>query len=89
MCEVNLVKVQCVTVKLFKSYNKKSYIITLKVIIRNHKKMCKSNNFTNYCCSITSRRAELNLVTLQCFTVKVLSILLVTFITFRTLQTVP
>ncbi len=31
---------------------------------------------------------ELNLVTLQCVTVKVLCILLVTFFTFRTLQTV-
>ncbi len=31
----------------------------------------------------------LNLVTLQCVTVKVLSILLVTFFAFRTLQTVP
>ena len=32
---------------------------------------------------------ELNLVTLQCVTVKLLSILLVTFFAFRTLQTVP
>ncbi len=32
---------------------------------------------------------ELNLVTLQCVTVKVLSILLITFFVFRTLQTVP
>ncbi len=32
---------------------------------------------------------ELNLVTLQCVTVKVLSILLVTVFAFRTLQTVP
>ncbi len=31
---------------------------------------------------------ELNLMTLQCVTVKVLSILLITFFTFRTLQTV-
>ncbi len=31
----------------------------------------------------------LNLVTLHCVTVKVLSILLVTFFAFRTLQTVP
>ncbi len=32
---------------------------------------------------------ELNLVTLHCVTVKLLSILLVTFVTFHTLQTVP
>ncbi len=54
--------------------------------------MCKSNYFQNKCCSITSRRAvmcELNLVTLKCVTVKVLSILLVMFFAFRTLQTVP
>ncbi len=79
MCEVNLVKVQCVTVRLLTIFHK-------KIII------CKSNNCTNNCCSITSRRAvtcELNLVTLQCVTVKVLSILLVTFFAFRTLQTVP
>ncbi len=78
MCEVILVKVQCVTVKL--------------LTIFHNKKMCKSNTFTNDCSSITSRRSvtcELNLVTLQCVTVKVLSILLVTFFVFRTLQTVP
>ncbi len=43
MCEVILVKVQCVTVKL--------------LTIFHNKKMCKSNTFTNKCCSITSRRA--------------------------------
>ncbi len=81
MCEMILVKVQCATVKLLTIFhNKKLY------------KMCKSNIKKKYCCSITSRRAVtrvLNLVTLQCVTVKVLSILLVTFFAFRTLQTVP
>ncbi len=33
--------------------------------------------------------SELNLVKAQCVTVKLLSILLVTFFSFRTLQTVP
>ncbi len=79
MCEVILVKVQCVTVKLLTiCHNKKC----VKAILK------KKNN----CCSITSRRAVtrvLNSVTLQCVTVKVLSILLVTFFAFRTLQTVP
>ncbi len=42
--------------------------------------MCQSNCFQNECCSITSRRAvmcKLNLVTLQCVSVKLLSMLLV------------
>ncbi len=80
MCEVNLGKVQCVTVEL-----------TI-FLIKNHNKCVKAIIFTNNCCSITSRRAVtrvLNLVTLQCVTVKVLSILLVKFFAFRTLQTVP
>ncbi len=54
MCELNLVKVQCVTVKLLK-----------KIIIIIHKKMCQSNYLQNECCSITRSRAvmcELNLV---------------------------
>ncbi len=39
--------------------------------------MCQSNYFHNECCSITSRKAvmcELNLVTVQCVTVKLLTI---------------
>jgi len=54
--------------------------------------MCQSNYFQYECCSITCGRAvmcELNLVKVQCVTVKLLSILLVTFFAFRTLQTVP
>ncbi len=81
MCEVILVKVQCVTVKLLTIFHNK-----------NNKKCVKAIFKKNNCCSITSRRAVtrvLNLVTLQCVTVKVLSILLVTFFAFRTLQTVP
>ncbi len=42
--------------------------------------MCQSNYFQNECCSITSRRAvmcKLNLVTLQCVSVNLLSMLLV------------
>ncbi len=73
MCEVILVNVQCVTVKL--------------LTIFHNKKCVKAIFKKKYCCSITSRRAvmcELNLVTLQCVTVKVLSILLVTFFAFRT-----
>ncbi len=61
MCELNLVKVQCVTVKLLTTFH--------------NKKMCRSNYFKNECCSITSRRAvtcELNLVKVQCVTVKLL-----------------
>ncbi len=63
MCELNLVKVQCVTVKLLKMF-----IITLI-------KKVPSNYFQNECCSITSRKAvmcELNLVKVQCVTVKLL-----------------
>ncbi len=40
--------------------------------------MCKSNYFQNKSCSITSRRAvmcEVNLVRLQCVTVKLLPIM--------------
>ncbi len=62
MCALNLVKVQCATVKLLKMF-----------IININKKMCQSNNFQNECCSITSRRAvmcALNLVKVQCVTVK-------------------
>ncbi len=44
MCELNLVKVQCVTVKLLKNVHNK--------II----KMCQSNCFQNECCSITTGR---------------------------------
>ncbi len=39
--------------------------------------MCQSNYVQNECCSITSRRAvmcELNLVKVQCVTVKLLTI---------------
>ncbi len=39
--------------------------------------MCQSNYFPNECCSITSRNAvmcELNLVKVQCVTVKLLTI---------------
>ncbi len=56
MCELNLVKVQCVTVKLLKMLHNK--------II----KMCKAL-LSNECCSITTRKAvmcELNLVIVQC-----------------------
>ncbi len=81
MYEVILVKVQCVTVKLLTIFHTK-----------NNKKCVKAIFKKNNCCSITSRRAVtrvLNLVTLQCVIVKVLSILLVTFFAFRTLQMVP
>ncbi len=47
--------------------------------------MCQSNYFQNECCSITSRRAvmcALNLVKVQCVSVKLLSMLLVTFFAF-------
>ncbi len=64
MCELNLVKVQCVTVKLLTIFHiKKLY------------KMCQSNYFQNECCSITNRRAvmcELNLVKVQCVAVKLI-----------------
>ncbi len=66
MCELNLVKVQCVTVKLLTIFHNKKSL-----------KMCQSNYFHNECCSITSRRAvmcELNLVKVQCVTVKLLTI---------------
>ncbi len=65
MCELNLVKVQCVTVKLLR-----------KIIIKIHKK-CQSNYLQNECCSITRSRAvmcELNLVKVQCVTVNLLTI---------------
>ncbi len=57
MCEVILVKVQCVTVKLLTIF-----------IIKNNKKCVKAIFKKKNCCSITSRRAVtcvLNLVTLQ------------------------
>ncbi len=44
MCELNLVKVQCVTVKL------------LTIFIIKFIKMCQSNYFQNECCSITTGR---------------------------------
>ncbi len=62
MCEVILVKVQCVTVKLL-----------IFFIINNHKKYAKY--FQNECCSITSIRSvmcEVILVKVQCVTVKLL-----------------
>ncbi len=65
MCELNLVKVQCVTVKLLTIF-----------IIKIHKKMWQRYYFHNECCSIISRRAvmcELNLVKVQCVTVKLLT----------------
>ncbi len=81
MCDLNLVKVQCVTVKLL-----------IIFIININKKCAKAILFQNQCCSITSRRAvmcALNLVKVQCVSVKLLSMLLVTFFAFGTLQTVP
>ncbi len=75
MCEWNLVKVQCVTVKLLTIMSNNSNVIEYKM----KQKLSKSCYFQNKCCSITSRRA------VMCVTVK-LSILVVTF---RTLQTVP
>ncbi len=64
MCEVILVKVQCVTVKLL-----------ICLIINNHKKICQIIYFQNKCCSITNRRAlmcEVILVKVQFVTVKLL-----------------
>ncbi len=61
MCGLNLVKVQCVTVKLLSIFQ-----------IKNHKNV-PMQLLSNECCSITSRRAEmceLNLVKVQCVTVK-------------------
>ncbi len=66
MCELNLLKVQYVTVKLLTIFHNK-----------NHKKYAKANYFQNECCSITSRRAVmcgLNMVKIQCVTVKLLTI---------------
>ncbi len=66
MCELILVKVQCVTVKLL--------IIFHNI---NSLKMFQSNYFQNECFSITNRRAvmcELNFVKVQCVTVKLLTI---------------
>ncbi len=66
MCELNLVTVQCVTVKLLTFFHNK-----------NLKQMWQKYHFQNECCSITSRRAvmcELNLVKVQCVTVKLLKI---------------
>ncbi len=66
MCELNLVKVQCVTVELLIIFNNK-----------NSLKMLQRNYFQNECFSITNRRAvmcELNLVKVQCVTVKLLTI---------------
>ncbi len=64
MCELNLVTLQCVTVKLLTILSNNNEVNDYFY----HKKMRKSNYFQNKCCSITSRRAvmcELNLVTLQ------------------------
>ncbi len=66
MCELNLVEVQCVTVKLLTFFHDKSL-----------KQMWQKYYFQNECCSITSSRAvmcELNLVKVQCVTVKLLTI---------------
>ncbi len=66
MCELNLVKVQCVTVNLLTIFHNKNFI-----------KMCQSHYFQNECCSITSRRAVmcgLNMVKVQCVIVKLLKI---------------
>ncbi len=63
MCEVILVKVQCLTVNLLILFHNKSY------------KICQSNYFQNKYCSITNRRAvmcEVILVKVQCATVKLL-----------------
>ncbi len=56
MCEVNLVKVQCVTVKLLHIMSNNSEVnncITIKV----HKKCVKAIFFQNECCNITSIRS--------------------------------
>ncbi len=66
MCDLNLVKVQCVTIKLLIIFHNKFFL-----------KMCQSNYFQNECCSITNRRAvmcALNLVKVQCVTIKLLII---------------
>ncbi len=66
MCVLNMVKVQCVTVKLLTIFHNK-----------NSLKICQSNYLQNECCSITRSRAvmcELNLVKVQCVTVKLLTI---------------
>ncbi len=57
MCEVNLVKVRCVS-KVFFS------------VINNHKKISQSNYFQNKGCSITSSisvMCEVNLVKVRCY----------------------
>ncbi len=64
MCELNLVKVQSVTVKLLTIFHNKKSL-----------KMCQRHYFQNECCSITIRRAvmcALNMVKVQCVTVKLL-----------------
>ncbi len=66
MCELNWVKVQCVTVKLLTFLHNK-----------NLKQMWQKYYFQNECCGITNRRAvmcELNLVKVQCVRVKLLTI---------------
>ncbi len=65
MFELNMVKLQCVTVKLLTIFHNKKSL-----------KMCQSNCFQNESCSITSRRTvmcKLNLVKVQCVTVELLT----------------
>ncbi len=66
MCALNMVKVQCVTVKLLRIFHNKKSL-----------KMCQSNYFQNECCSITIRRSVMcavNMMKVQCVTVKLLTI---------------
>ncbi len=63
MCEVNLMKVLCVTVKLLTIFN------------NTNSKVCQINYFKNKFCSMTCIRSlmcEVILVKVQCVTVKLL-----------------
>ncbi len=74
MCALNMVKVQCVTVKLLIIMSNNGEVIKTFFIIKIIN-ICQSNYFQNECCSITSRRAvmcALNMVKIQCVTVKLL-----------------
>ncbi len=67
MCELNLESTVC-------------YSKVIKNFIIKFIKMCQSNYFQNECCSITTGEAvmcELNLVKVQCVTVKLLTIFII------------
>ncbi len=54
------------------------YSKVIKKIVINDQKICQINYFQNECCSISSRRSvmcEVNLVKVQCVTVKLLPIM--------------